>query len=42
MGHLRWPQLDIDLSIESIVEPDVFPMVYKKRSNHAMEVMPVL
>ena len=25
--HLYWPSLDIDLSIESIRKPDVFPLV---------------
>ena len=24
-NHLRWPQLDIDLSVESIRQPDAFP-----------------
>jgi len=27
-SHLRWPALDIDLSIESIETPEAFPMVY--------------
>jgi hypothetical protein len=26
-GHLYWPQLDVDLSIESIREPAAFPLV---------------
>ena len=25
--HLRWPQLDIDLSVESIRQPDAFPLL---------------
>lgn len=25
--HLRWPDLDVDLSIESIEHPDRFPLV---------------
>ena len=25
--HLYWPSLDIDLSIESILNPDAFPLV---------------
>jgi Protein of unknown function (DUF2442) len=25
--HLYWPQLDIDLSVESIRKPDAFPLV---------------
>lgn len=27
--HLRWPELDIDLSLESIKDPGAFPMVYE-------------
>ena len=26
-GHLRWPDLDIDLAVESIEHPDRFPLV---------------
>ena len=26
-NHLRWPQLDIDLSVESIRQPDAFPLL---------------
>jgi Protein of unknown function (DUF2442) len=26
-GHLRWPGLDIDLSIDSIEDPSAFPLV---------------
>ena len=26
-NHLYWPQLDIDLSIESLRSPDAFPLV---------------
>ena len=26
-NHLRWPQLDIDLSVESIRNPEAFPLV---------------
>ena len=25
--HLRWPDLDVDLSVESIEHPDIFPLV---------------
>lgn len=28
-NHLYWPQLDIDLSIESIRNPQAFPLVSK-------------
>ena len=27
--HLYWPELDIDLSLESIRQPDAFPLVSK-------------
>lgn len=27
--HLYWPQLDVDLSVESIREPSKFPLVSK-------------
>jgi hypothetical protein len=26
--HLRWPQLDVDLAIESIEHPERFPLIY--------------
>jgi hypothetical protein len=26
-GHLHWPELDIDLAVESIEEPDRYPLV---------------
>jgi len=26
-NHLYWPQLDIDLSVESLRSPDAFPLV---------------
>jgi hypothetical protein len=28
-GHLYWPQLDIDLAVESIEDPERFPLVAK-------------
>lgn len=27
VNHLYWPQLDVDLSVESIRNPDAFPLV---------------
>lgn len=27
-GHLRWPLLDIDLSVDSLRRPEFFPLVY--------------
>ena len=31
--HLYWPDLDIDLAVESIEHPDRFPLVSKLRPN---------
>ena len=28
-GHLRWPELDIELSLDSIKRPEAFPLVYE-------------
>jgi hypothetical protein len=28
-NHLYWPQLDVDLSVESLRNPDAFPLVSK-------------
>jgi hypothetical protein len=28
-GHLRWPALDIDVAVESIDDPDCYPLVSK-------------
>ena len=28
-GHLYWPKLDVDLSVESIRNPESFPLVAK-------------
>jgi hypothetical protein len=30
-GHLYWPELDIDITIESIRTPEKFPLVSKRR-----------
>jgi hypothetical protein len=34
--HLFWPDLDIDLSIESIEHPEQFPLVSRKRPKKAL------
>ena len=28
-GHLRWPELDVDVDIESIDHPEKFPLIVK-------------
>ena len=34
-NHLYWPQLDIDICVDSIRDPKAFPLIskYKKRAN---------
>lgn len=27
--HLHWPQLDVDLCLDSLTEPDAFPLIYQ-------------
>jgi Protein of unknown function (DUF2442) len=29
-GHLYWPDLDVDLAVESIEHPEKFPMIAKQ------------
>jgi len=31
--HLYWPELDVDLAVESIEHPERFPLVSKVRTN---------
>lgn len=31
-GHLRWPKLDVDLSLEAIQNPGACPLVYEPES----------
>ena len=35
--HLYWPDLDVDLSVESIECPERFPLVSKVRPNSALQ-----
>jgi hypothetical protein len=28
-SHLHWPDLDVDLCVESLEHPDAFPLMYK-------------
>ena len=29
-GHLRWPRLDVDLTLDSIVHPEAYPLVSRE------------
>jgi hypothetical protein len=29
-GHLHWPDLDVDLDLDSIQSPEKYPLVFKK------------
>lgn len=35
-GHLYWPDLDIDLAVESIEHPERFPLVSKATPNKSL------
>jgi len=35
--HLYWPDLDVDLSVESIEYPERFPLVSRARPNSALQ-----
>lgn len=35
--HLYWPDLDVDIAVESIDFPDRFPLVSRAASNKAMQ-----
>src|SRR5262245_17306868 len=35
--HLYWPDLDIDLAVESIEHPERFPLVSRVRSNFSLQ-----
>jgi hypothetical protein len=35
--HLCWPDLDVDLAVESIEHPEKFPLVSRVRSNRRMQ-----
>jgi hypothetical protein len=36
-GHLYWPDLDVDLAVDSIDHPERFPLVSRSRSNGALQ-----
>jgi len=36
-NHLYWPDLDVDLAVESIENPDAFPLVSRALPNKALQ-----
>ena len=38
--HLYWPDLDVDLAVESIEHPERFPLVSKARSKSRLQRTP--
>lgn len=34
LDHLRWPELDIDLSLDSIRDPGAYPLVYEPSATY--------
>ena len=35
VGHLYWPELDVDVAVESIEHPERFPLVSRVRPDNA-------
>ena len=35
--HLYWPDLDVDLAVESIEHPELFPLVSETQPNYALQ-----
>ena len=35
--HLRWPELDVDLSLDSIKYPGAFPLVYEPPATYRQQ-----
>ncbi|MCC5850979.1 MAG: DUF2442 domain-containing protein [Verrucomicrobia bacterium] len=35
--HVRWPELDVDLSLSSIQDPGAFPLVYEPSADYGEE-----
>src|SRR5712691_11934375 len=35
--HLYWPELDVDLAVESIEHPEKYPLVSRARSDKALQ-----
>ena len=35
--HLYWPDIDVDLAVESIENPEAFPLVSKVRPNNGVQ-----
>jgi len=35
--HLYWPDLDVDLAVESLEHPELFPLVSRKKPNKAFQ-----
>ena len=33
-SHLRWPDLDIDICLDSIEDPGAFPLIYEPREDY--------
>jgi hypothetical protein len=40
LHHLYWPDLDVDLAVESVEHPERFPLVSKARFNSGLHRTP--
>ncbi len=36
-GHLYWPDLDVDLAVESILNPERFPLISRERPSKRLQ-----
>ena len=39
-GHLYWPDLDVDLAVESIEHPERYPLVSRRGASNIREARP--
>ena len=35
--HLHWPELDVDVAVESLAHPEKFPLITRERPNKALQ-----
>lgn len=40
--HLYWPELDVDLEVESVLHPERYPLVSRVHSSSGVAILPLL
>ena len=38
LHHLHWPALDVDLAVDSLAHPELYPMVSRVRANRRLQL----